>query len=197
MRFSYRATEPLLRVLEQDALSHLLALRYFVDLFDEHFDGPSQLYGAYPGVDIVDPESGARVGEADVVLLFTNGQLVVGECKRRAAGLTEQELAQFDQLARQLGAEWSFVATPEPASRCGTTWHKAIAGLPTPRFVLTGEHLLDRSVFWELGKNPLAWREDSTNDWVNLATRFVDDLPRLIKWLDDRHRGVIPWLEHE
>ncbi len=194
LTFRYRAAEPLLRVLEHDALPHLLALRYFIHLFHEAFDRPDRLYGGYPGVDIVDPATGKQVGEADVLLLFTNGDLVLGECKRRPAGLTDSELADFDEFAARIGAAWSFVATPQPASECGPIWRAAERGLPTPRFALTGEQLLDSPVFWSLGTNPLVWRQEDQQSWTNREQGMLNALPETIKWLDDRRQGVVSWL---
>jgi hypothetical protein len=43
--------------MEEDAMPHLLALRYFCQLWRPSFDQPSVLFGGYPGVDIFDHEA--------------------------------------------------------------------------------------------------------------------------------------------
>jgi hypothetical protein len=63
-KFRYRASESFLRVVDADAMAHILTLRWWCELFADPFNNGSYLYGAYPGVDFGTPD-GATVGEAD------------------------------------------------------------------------------------------------------------------------------------
>jgi hypothetical protein len=96
------------------------------------------------------------VGEADVLLLMTDGELVPGEVKRHGAGLTQQELNKLDVISGRLNSPWNFIATPDWAAICPPLWREAIRSLPQPpRFCLTGEHLFERFPMWGgLDSNP-------------------------------------------
>ena len=93
--FAYRIGEPLRRVLETDSLGHVLALHWFTQLLG----GPAGLIGSYPGVEFITGEGAGHttVGEADVLMLFTDGSLVPVEVKLTAAGVDASTL---DKMAR-------------------------------------------------------------------------------------------------
>ena len=103
--FRYRATTLLLEVMAADALPHLLCHGWWSALLRHG------LYGAHPGVEVLD-DAGNVLGEADVVLLLHDGSLAIGEVKRRANGLTQSEVEKLERLADLLNADWTFYATP-------------------------------------------------------------------------------------
>lgn len=188
LKFRYRASEPLLRVIEHDALPHLLALRFFCGLWGTKFNDAGYLYGGYPGVDIYEAGSDARIGEADVLLVLSNGELVPGECKRRGTGLTEPELSKLERLSARLEAPWSFVATPDWGENCPAIWPEGIRFAPndSPRLALTAEHLLAPFVSWPMGTNIFEWnprdqdarREDHKHfaDWVRESSQGLETI---------------------
>lgn len=165
LKFRYRASESFLRVVEADAMSHILTLRWWCELFADPFNKGSYLYGAYPGVDLKNPD-GATVGEADVLLVLADGAIVPGECKRTSAGLNEVELGKLDGLADALGSPWTFVATLSPSRDCDAIWKQAAEadGGTRPRLVLTADQLYEVSVVPALGEDAFGWRERTPND---------------------------------
>jgi hypothetical protein len=166
VKFRYRASEALLRVVEADAMAHILSLRRWCELFADPFNKGSYLYGAYPGVDFKAPD-GETVGEADVLLVLADGSLVPGECKRTSAGLNAVELGKLDRLADALGSPWAFLATLAPSRDCDATWKQAAAeadGGSRPRLVLTADQLFEESVVPALGEDVFAWREQTVDD---------------------------------
>jgi hypothetical protein len=178
LKFQYRASEPLLRLVEHDAMPHLLAMRFFCQLWHPSFDRPSQLFGAYPGVDIYEERSKVRIAEADVLLVLTNGELVPGECKRRGAGLNSTEVTKLEQLADRLESPWSFFATVDWADDCQAIWEQSIrfAPDPSPRVVLTAEHLLNEIVFWQAGTNIFEWSPATEEERAKRHREFVAGL---------------------
>jgi hypothetical protein len=189
LTFRYRAAETLLRVLEHDALVHVFTMRYFARLFEPHFDRPGLVYGMYPGVDFYERDSGARIGEADVVLLTSDGSLVAGECKRRGAGLTDGEIAKLDALAERIGAPWTFLATTDVAAECPPIWAESQRALPEPpRFSLSAEQLFESHVIWALGATPLAWTSLGAAAHAQRELDFRASLPDAVSWLLGRRR---------
>jgi hypothetical protein len=169
--FRYRAGEPLLRAVEHDALSHLLAMRWWCDGGMQR----SSVYGAYPGVDFTDPDSGARVGEADVLLVLADGSLVVGECKRNGVGLTIGECEKLDYVVKRLNARFSFLATTSWARDCPPIWSQCFDPAPSdpPRYVLSGEQLLE--IFPE-NRSLFDWPGDELQDPTTHHASFVQTL---------------------
>jgi hypothetical protein len=163
LKFRYRASEPLLRVIDHDALAHVLTLRWWADYFADHFHRPSYFHGAYPGVDFR-KDTGDTVGEADVLLVFADGTVVPGECKRGPVGINESELAKLDRLADALGSPWTFVATMAPSRDCAPIWAQLASDVSArrPRLVLTGDHLFELHVTHGLGDDPFQWRRETT-----------------------------------
>ena len=115
----------MLRVIETDSFPHLLAAWWFLSLFTT--TGESEILGFYPGVDFKDPATDEIIGEADVLLVMADGDLVVGECKRAGAGLIQEEVDKLDRLTARLGSRWSFLSTLAPARVCGALWKDSIA----------------------------------------------------------------------
>jgi hypothetical protein len=179
--FRYAASSTTLSLVGEDAISHLLALRWFYDLFS---GDRKVLYGAYPGVTIRRAGSTKDIGEADVLLVFSNGWLVPGEVKLRSSGWSAEDVWKLDILTEALDAPWSFVATPQWAEECSDAWRKAAVEGPRPRFALTGEHLFERSVLWRLGDNPFSWRADTVQDHEARRDEFNEYLPELVSALE-------------
>jgi hypothetical protein len=150
--FRYRASEMLRQTLQHNALPHLLAARWLATLLEPH-----GLYGLHPGVEFRD-ESGTAVAEIDVVLVFANGTLALGECKLTPRGLIQDDVDRLEALADAVGAGWTFYAVPAWLSDCGELWQQLPRGSPErPRFVLTNEQLLQPAdeVVWAHGTDPL------------------------------------------
>jgi hypothetical protein len=99
--FRYAASSTTLSLVGEDAISHLLALRWFYDLFS---GDRKVLYGAYPGVTIRRAGSTKDIGEADVLLVFSNGWLVPGEVKLRSSGWSAEDVWKLDILTEALDA---------------------------------------------------------------------------------------------
>jgi len=188
LTFRYRGAETLLRVLEHDALVHLYALRYFARLFEARFDRPSMIYGVYPGVDFYERDRGDRLGEADAVVVLLDGSLVVGECKRHGAGLTEGEVGKLDALAERLDSPWTFLATSDMAAECPAIWAESQRELPNaPRFCLSAEQLFEPRVFWAAGANPLGWTQLEPEAHVERESLYRRQLPEAVRWLAGTH----------
>lgn len=178
--FGYAASATTLSLVGEDALPHLLALRWC----DRIFSRPKDVHGAYPGVLLKDAQTGQDVGEADVLLVFSNGSLVPGECKLRSTGWNANESKKLDAVCEALNSPWSFIATPQASRDCTNTFERAATDGPRPRFVVTGEQLFDPHPFWALGDSPFAWREMSDEDWVKRQSSFNDTLPGLVEGLE-------------
>jgi hypothetical protein len=111
--FAYRIGEPLRRVLETDSLGHMLALHWLTQLLGDR----GGLIGSHPGVEFIKGRRQATLGEADVLLLFTDGSLVPVEVKRTAVGVDAKALKSMDRLASALDAPYDVVAVTQPAAR--------------------------------------------------------------------------------
>lgn len=174
--FRYRAGEPLLRATEHDAVTHVLAMHWWCELWSRGINRRAGVFGGYPGVDLIDPKTGQNVGEADVLLVLADGSLAVGECKRHGVGFNERERTKLDDLAERLDARFSFAATTSWASDCPAIWKESISPPPAdpPRYVLTGEHLLE--LFPE-SANLLTWPEQTPQEHQEQHQQFVQRLP--------------------
>jgi hypothetical protein len=158
LTFTYRLGEPLRRVLETDSLGHVLALHWFDQLFDR-----AGLVGAHPGVTFTDPvDKGKTIGEADVLLLFSDGSLVPVEVKRRLAGAEDRTVQLMDTLAEALDAPWDALAVTEPARDIPSLAAMERRLPDRPRLLLTDDQLHAHYVFWALGQNPFKWDPHTT-----------------------------------
>ena len=184
--FKYRIGEVLRRCLELDALGHVLALRWLIELFDQY-----GLVGAHPGVEF--RRAGNVVAEADVLLLFADGTMVPAEVKRRARGFDASAAAQLDVLSKELGADFDVMCVLEGEDSCAEVReYKRLLPDP-PRFLLTLDQLASQHVAWSAGANPFetgpgsqltpeqrraAWVSDvaaiDTNpeDWVEITVDY-------------------------
>ncbi|MCF7552258.1 hypothetical protein [Pseudonocardia sp. WMMC193] len=189
LNYRYRAGEVLVRAHSADVLSHLFAQRYFDHLYSSG-DGDSFIYGSYPGVEFLD-DAGSVIGEADVLLVTMDGGLVVGECKTRAGGLTEDELAKLWRVCDALDASASFVATLDSSAKCNEIWRtRSVTG--RPHFALTAEHLYEFTPVNAVGDKPLEWREHyrpygaksrEANE-AEIVEEFAKHLGNMSSWQD-------------
>jgi hypothetical protein len=158
LTFRYRASELLLTAVEADSLPHLYALRWLAGTFERGFGESSNLYGGYPGVEILDME-GHVIAEVDVLLLGADGSLVPGEAKRHGSGLRDEDIAKLDRVASLLSSPWTFIATTDWASECPPAWRGFPRTAPSARIALSGERLLGSYPFIPRGRDRFAWVE--------------------------------------
>ncbi|MGW0640194.1 hypothetical protein [Nocardia salmonicida] len=137
----YRSSETLLRAMNKDVLSHILTLRYLTDAIAGLANAKANIFGSYPGLNIVDGKTGNVCAEADVVIVLGNGRWLVGECKNTALGLREDDLSKIWDFADRVDAVATFVATLDPSEKCGEIWRRKSSPNGRPHFALTAEHL--------------------------------------------------------
>lgn len=166
LRFTYRLGEPLRRVLETDSLGHVLVLRWATELF-----GRAGLVGAHPGVSITGAD-GQAIGEADVLLLFSDGSLVPFEVKRRAAGVDERALSLMDALADALEARWDALAVTQPAREIPDIAAAERHSPARPRLLLTNDQIHQVHVIWAMGSNPFKWAPITAEQDLERAAAF-------------------------
>ena len=198
LKFRFRATELLLQAAKSDTIVHALSLRYFIQLLQPSSNQISSIYGGYPGITFKQPGDADPAGEADVLFVLADGRVGIGECKTRAAGLTDQELRKLTELADRLEAAFTFVATLDRSSECGPTWRQDPGGT-RPHFALTAEHLLEISPANVMSNDPFGWRISFSTSMGN-----GDDTPQghdaraaaAIKEIDAwERRGRTPWFQ--
>jgi hypothetical protein len=159
-------------VVETDSFGHMLALRWLTQLF-----GP-RLVGAYPGVTFVDNDSGQDIGEADVLLLLADGNMVSVEVKRRAAGADDRAVQLMNILAVAINAPYDILAVTQPARDCPQL-EKLRHDLPDrPRFLLTDDQLHENLVRWPVGTDPFAWNPRAIDDDKERQSEFTKSLVR-------------------
>lgn len=156
INYRYRASELLLRAMGHDVLSHVLAMRYVCN----ELGGRSFVFGGYPGVEFRKPDSDRVEAEADVIVVLRNGEIVLGECKANARGLSPEELDKLWGAADQLGARATFAATLDRAANCGQEWRSTVGPTGRPHFALTAEHLFDLRGRMGSHEDLFAWRTD-------------------------------------
>lgn len=168
LKFRYRIGEPIRRVLETDSLGHIFALHWFTRLF-----GRAGLVGAHPGVTFTDLANQKDIGEADVTLLFADGEIVPIEVKRRPTGVDERTIDLMNVLADALDAPWDALAITKPARECEGIESRR-RDLPSrPRFIVTNDQLLTDFVVWPMGADPFAWNPQNIDDEEGRRKAFV------------------------
>lgn len=179
MKFKYRASEFVLRLFEFDAITHVHAMRWFFEAFEAPFSDRSVLYGAHPGVEIV--KNGEVVGEIDLLLVFYDGVLGVGECKKSAPALTSTELDKLREAADHVNAEFTVAATLSPAVDCPPIWTDSVRHLPDrPHYAIPGEVLLQSPI--HPGRKLFEWpevdwdRADIDSSWESWVEREANRL---------------------
>jgi hypothetical protein len=156
INYRYRASELLLRAISNDVLPHVLAMRYVCN----ELGGRSFVFGSYPGVEFRKPDNDRVEAEADVIVVLRNGEIVLGECKTNARGLSPEELNKLWEAADQLGARATFAATLDRAANCGQEWRVTEGPTGRPHFALTAEHLFDLRGGMGSHEDLFAWRTD-------------------------------------
>jgi len=184
LEFRYRASEVVTQAVNFDTPVHLLAMRWFHYFFSRTQEEPSEMFGMYPGVEFLEQGHDQVIGEADLLLVMSDGTLVPGECKRHGAGLNDREVEKLDRLCESVQAPWSFVATAERSALCSELWRSARRRLPDPpRIVLTGEQLFDRIPLRTLGEDPFEWKDKSDADWIVQESAFSSSIGQMADWL--------------
>jgi hypothetical protein len=181
--FRYRASEMLRQTLQQNALPHLLAARWLLALL-----GRAGLYGVHPGVEFRD-EAGRAVAEVDLVLVFSDGAIALGECKLTPRGLLQADVDKLEGFADTFGASWTFYAVPAWLSDCGEPWSQLSRDSPErPRFLLTNEQLVQPAdeVSWALGTNPLRPVPADEAQRAVWHDRFLARLAESIAWIEQQ-----------
>ncbi|WP_131830702.1 hypothetical protein [Mycobacteroides abscessus] len=197
--YQYRASEVLLKAVEHDVLPHVLAMRYLGRAL-----GQQSVFGAYPGLELLEVGEKDVVAEFDAVVVLANGHWVVGECKSRQRGLTDSELVKLWAAADRVGAVATFTATLDEGSDCGDLWRRTEDPRGRPHFALCAGHLYDLPAGPVLyGEDPFGWREGlvvvppdvqtSQEDYVR--KRFGDYLLR--RSHDPSKRRRAPWDHHD
>jgi hypothetical protein len=202
IKFRYRATQLLLGLVKDDAIVHALALRFFTLLFRPSLNEVSSIFGGYPGVIIRRPGTNDPLGEADVLFVMIDGRFGVGECKMRANGLIDDEVAKLGRLAETMNASWTFTATLDRAALCGPTWRASPTDGRVPHFALTAEHLYEPLPTNILGTDPLVWRDsyralgggEPITDEQH-KSEFVASIRHMDEWY--RLRTMPAWRTHE
>ncbi|WP_445161433.1 hypothetical protein ACTXG5_25510 [Mycobacterium sp. Dal123C01] len=154
--YQYRASEILLRAVEHDVLPHVLALRHISQIL-----GNVAVFGAYPGIELLELDGQEVIAEFDVAFVLSNGQWLVGECKTRQRGLNEIELDKLWTAADRVGATATFAATLDPGSSCSGPWWETVDPNGRPHFALTAGHLYDRPAYRSTyGNDFFGWRDN-------------------------------------
>ncbi|MCV7004425.1 hypothetical protein [Mycobacterium gordonae] len=154
--YQYRASEILLRAVEHDVLPHVLSIRHIAEIL-----GRRMVFGAYPGIELMELGGKEVVAEFDVVVILTNGRWIVGECKVSQRGLKESELQKLWATADRVEASATFVATLDRGSECSDLWRERTDPNGRPHFALTAGQLYDLAAYQaSYGGDLFGWRED-------------------------------------
>ena len=140
IEYQYRASEVLLRAMNHGVLPAVLAIRHISHILDR---GDGTVFGAYPGVELLDLDSDAVVAVLDVVIVLASGQWLVGACQADSRGLNETELQKLWTAADRAGAPATFSATLDRSADCSGPWKVTTDPNGRPHFALTAEHLYD------------------------------------------------------
>ena len=193
--YQYRASETLLRAMNYDVLPCILAIRHLSKVLDR-----SSVFGAYPGVEILEPGSNDPLAEIDVLLVLTDGTWIIGECKTNARGLAQSDLTKLWAAADRVDAIATFAATMDRASNCDPLWKTENDDAGRPHFALTAEHLYDvQAIGPTYGEEYFDWRNDYRR-WGHNELEDSDDAMRqafgdyLLRIREDASKWVrAPW----
>jgi hypothetical protein len=174
--FRFRLSEPLRRAIENDSIYHLLIMRYLVDLTSRE----DWLVGAHPGVDIYD-STDARVGEADVLLLFADATTLLVEVKRHASAFQTGDITRLERIADKLSAVGTVLGCGDDHAAATDRIESLAQDEPRPRRLVTADQWLapharptiDRAVGDESH-----WRggDDEGSPADAFDRRFISDL---------------------
>jgi hypothetical protein len=136
--FRFRLSEPLRRAIENDSIYHLLIMRYLIDLMSIRDDW---LVGAHPGVDFYSG-NGVQLGEADVLLLFSDGTTLLAEVKRHASGFTAGDLQRLETIADQMSGIGTVLGCGDDSATAGDQFAGLGREEPRPRRLITADQWL-------------------------------------------------------
>lgn len=180
VNFTYRLSERLRRVYEQDAMGHLLVAHFFDSLLSSGKSG--RLIGLHAGMEVRPADDPTAIGEADVLLLTRRGEFIPVEVKRRAAGLTADEITKIDDLVAAMSSPWSAVAACEYAEAVGVDLTPSVVRSEEDgsykRMVLTYDQLLEPMLIWAMGADPFAFKKLTREEISKRELAFVDGLAR-------------------
>lgn len=184
VQFTFKLSERLRRLYQHNGIGSLLALRYF------HHVLASSLIGLHPGIEC--RVKGEVVGEADLLILTREGQLIPVELKSSYAGVTGDQVRKLTKLSDLLAAPWAALAVLQSGSEAPSDYvslevRAGVSGFH--RLTLAADALLSPMPVWSLGSDPFAWQTLSHDEWQERQRDFVDGLAR-------RYRDEAPgWLE--
>jgi hypothetical protein len=143
---------------EHDAVSHLLAMRYFQSIFSSARG--SRLIDIHPGLEVRRSRDDLVIGEADNLMLFRNADLVPVEVKRSFSGVLPAEVEKLTLLAQALRSPGSALTVCQYGDIAPDDFRKLESrgqGADPFRLILTYDLLLDPHPVWALGADPFAW----------------------------------------
>lgn len=181
--FRYKLSERLRRVYEQDAMGHLLVMRYLGAMYHDTSD--RRIVGLHPGIEVLKADRDTASGEADVLMLTTQGEFVPTEVKRTFSGLSGDEVRKHEVLTAMLDSPWSVLAACQYEGRGGgiaAQLRSRNEDGTHARVVLSYDHLLEPLPFWALGDDPF---EARVLDAVQIAERETEFVRRLAALADD------------
>ncbi|WP_454111968.1 hypothetical protein [Microbacterium aurum] len=154
IEFKFRLAERLRRIYEHDAMGHLLTACFFDSVMS------NRLVGLHPGMEVQRTGSTQVLGEADVLLLTRQAELVPIEVKRTSTGITQAELEKLDVLSIALKSPWSAVVACQYAAEMTDElqMHELRGTDGTYRRIpLSYDRLLSPRAFWAVADDPFAW----------------------------------------
>ncbi|GAA4895706.1 hypothetical protein GCM10023405_13510 [Streptomonospora salina] len=113
LAFHYSLAEPLRRSIDDDSIYHSLIMRWIVAIYQA---GNGELVGAHPGVNFYD--NGKLIGEADIVLLFSDGRVVPVEVKRSGRQLIQGEVDKLRVIANLFDSPSIILGSGEASDKC-------------------------------------------------------------------------------
>lgn len=176
VKFKYRLGESLRRVFAQDALGHLLALRFFVRLMG---DMSKNLIGLHPGLEAIRENETQIAGEADVLMMLSNGDCIPAEVKKSFVGVTEGELVKLENLRAIWNAPWSVVAVTDYAHNAPDEFadiEQRGEEIENYRILLTYDQMLEPHPIWALGSDPFEWKPMSIEAISDREKEFAAQL---------------------
>ena len=174
--FRFRLSEPLRRAIENDSIYHVLIMRYLVDLTSRE----DWLVGAHPGVDIYDSADN-QIGEADVLLLFSDATTLPIEVKRHASAFKTGDITRLERIADKLSSVGTVLGCGDDHAAAAAQIESLAQDEPRPRRLVTSDQwlapharpVIDRPVgdesYWRGGDD-----EGSPSDAFD--RRFTSDL---------------------
>ena len=181
VNFTYRLSERLRRVYEQDAIGHLLVAHFFDSILGSGKSG--RMVGLHLGMEVRNEDESTVIGESDVLMLTHRGEFIPTEVKRRSTGLTADEIRKLDALTTALAATWSGVAVCEYAGNARSDLTPFVLRHEVDgtykRVVLTYDHLLNPRLIWAMGDDPFELVALTPDGISEREKSFVDGLVRL------------------